>query len=402
MRFASARTLLAVTMVPMVAACSHAAGGSGPQQAVAQWAIQPTVNPPDTSASSLLAVSCPSQTMCIAVGYDSNQANIEVTLAEGWNGRRWVIQPTPTPAGALRSGLSGVSCPTTMTCTAVGAYTNASGAGVPLAERWNGSRWEIEPRPTPLGASTSGLSAVSCSSTTTCTAVGGYTGGANTGLPLAERWEGSRWVVQTTSDVAGATLSSLNGVSCPSAATCTAVGSYAGRSGIDVTLAERWSENGGGWVIMPAPATGGSGGELSGVSCPTVATCTAVGGYTDSSGTGVTLAERWNRSGWAVEVTPVPPGATFSSLGARGGVACLASGPCTAVGRFNRGSRAGLTLAERWNGTDWAVEPSPNATGATGGGLSGVSCPSAVACTAVGGDTDRSGRGVTLAEQKRN
>jgi hypothetical protein len=42
----------------------------------------------------------------------------------------------------------------------------------PLAEQWNGSAWTIQSTPNPTGSNQNELYAVSCASSTTCTAVG--------------------------------------------------------------------------------------------------------------------------------------------------------------------------------------------------------------------------------------
>ncbi len=55
---------------------------------------------------------------------------------------------------------------------------------------------------------------------------------------------------------------------------------------------------------------------------------------------------------------------------------------CTSVGRF-----ADLTLAERWDGTHWTIQPTPDPS-TTESILYSVSCPSASACVAVGGVAD--------------
>ena len=79
---------------------------------------------------------------------------------------------------------------------------------------------------------------MSCSSGT-CTAVGYYyAANATTGI-YAEAWNGTRWSLQTTPVPPGTADSALFGVSCTSASTCTAVGYYSGRSGITVSLALR-------------------------------------------------------------------------------------------------------------------------------------------------------------------
>jgi len=95
----------------------------------------------------------------------------------------------------------------------------------------------------------------------------------------------------------------------------------------------------------------------------------------------LTLAERWNGTSWAVQPTPNLTGATQSELS---GVSCASTRACSAVGYYYNSSGDLVTLAERWNGTSWAVQPTPNPTGAMQSELWGVSCPSASACSAVG------------------
>jgi hypothetical protein len=60
-----------------------------------------------------------------------------MTLAEQWNGTSWSMLATPNPPGSIASYLSGVSCPTSQTCTAVGYYENTSNTDATLAERFS-------------------------------------------------------------------------------------------------------------------------------------------------------------------------------------------------------------------------------------------------------------------------
>jgi hypothetical protein len=55
-------------------------------------------------------------------------------LAETWDGSTWTIQSTPVSSG----GLSAVSCTSATVCTAVGKYETSSGSQVTLAERYSG------------------------------------------------------------------------------------------------------------------------------------------------------------------------------------------------------------------------------------------------------------------------
>ena len=185
------------------------------------WTIEPTpANPPGSYVSILDAVSCTSAASCTAVGaslYVSSPTSR--TLAERWNGGRWTIETTARPSGSIEDGLSGVSCTSSASCTAVGAYTKEPDTGLTLAEHWNGSTWTIQPSPTPSspGDPAGGLNGVFCTSASRCTAVGG-TGSA----ALAERWNGRTWTVQQTAFPPRHKV--LNALSCASASTCTAVG----------------------------------------------------------------------------------------------------------------------------------------------------------------------------------
>jgi hypothetical protein len=84
---------------------------------------------------------------------------------------------------------------------------------------------------------------------------------------------------------------------------------------------------------------------------------------------------------WAIQASVNPAGATTSPLQ---GVSCSAATACTAVGYYINTKGANLTLAERWNGTSWAIQATPNPGGAQRSELLGVSCSAATACTAVG------------------
>jgi hypothetical protein len=121
------------------------------------------------------------------------------------------------------------------------------------------------------------------------------------------------------------------------------------------------------------------------VSCSSATACTAVG-----HGTNGTLAERWDGNTWTVQPTPSQGDAIWNNLYS---VSCTSATACTAVG-----TDGALTLAERWDGTTWRIQPTPNPSGATGITLSGVSCTSAKACTAVGNYIDSSNEQVALAE----
>jgi hypothetical protein len=330
--------------------------------ASAGWSIQLTPNPTGTTHASPYAVSCSSATACTMVGFYETNSRGGI-LAERWNGTSWTIQPAPSPTGALYA----VSCPTATACTAVGEYySRSSSTYKTLAEQWNGTRWTIQPTPNPSGG-VSLLNGVSCPSATDCTAVGN----SSTHGTLAERWNGTRWTIQPTANPGGGPAD-LFAVSCPTAADCTAVGS----TGTNQTLAERW--NGTRWTIQPTPTVSASA-YLHGVSCLSPDSCTAVG-YYDQPQAPKALAERWNGTSWTIQPTPTPGGRSEPLLFS---VSCPTATACTAVGYDQTASQL-QPLAERWNGTTWSIQPAPNPPGSASARFVGVSCPVATACTAVG------------------
>src|ERR1022692_1587817 len=95
------------------------------------------------------------------------------------------------------------------------------------------------------------------------------------------------------------TLTVLDGVSCISRATCTAIGYSDTAPPTTTALAERWT--GRKWAIQRAPSPRG-GAHLYGLSCTSRTFCSAVG-YNLAFGTSV--AERWNGTKWAIQRTPI-------------------------------------------------------------------------------------------------
>jgi hypothetical protein len=67
------------------------------------------------------------------------------------------------------------------------------------------------------------------------------------------------------------------------------------------------------------------------------------------------------------------------------GVACPSATDCSAVGSYTDGAENDFALVERWNGKRWAAQSIPDLIGA----LSSIACSSATACTAVGGQAER-------------
>ena len=332
----------------------------------AGWSVVPSPNPPGPSNGALSGVSCTAPAACTAVGMSTNGAGppFGVTLAERWDGTRWRIEPTPAPS-AVRSELSSVSCGSAAACTAVGSYTNGSGVQFVLAEGWNGSRWTIQPTPALAGDY---LSSVSCVSATTCMAVG-----QSNGSVLAEAWNGTRWTIVLTP------VSVFVNAGPP--------GVVHGRDGVHGRWLHRQPTSGGAMeredVGDPAHFEPGQdpgqfvlervlliGGRLHRgrlFSTPTAAvTLPWLRGGTGSAG----RSSRY----------PAPRKPLCRS---HLGFPARRANACTAVWPQSSDANGQVTWAKRWNGARWAIQSTPTPSGGAGSVLSGVSC-TAAACIAVG------------------
>ena len=94
-----------------------------PASATPMWSVTPSPSPLGPANGNLAGVSCVSETNCFAVG-SYFAFSTEKTLVERWNGTSWSIVATPNlnPSGSNSNGLSGVACPKTASCYAVGNY----------------------------------------------------------------------------------------------------------------------------------------------------------------------------------------------------------------------------------------------------------------------------------------
>jgi hypothetical protein len=353
------------------------------QRGGSRWRVQSAPVPSGAQFSELNGVTCTAAASCVAVGDYVTSSGLDATLAEHWNGTRWAIQHTPNPSGGqFFRFLGGVSCTAPGACEAVGASDEAGA----FAERWNGTSWRLQAVPAPARAQFGLLFSVSCA-VSACEAVGGYVDSSGAFVPLGEGWNGTAWHTQPAPNPARASTNFLNGVSCPSPSDCTAVGQGNG-AGTPVTLGERWQD--GRWNLQAVPSpVGAAENQLNGIACPATDACAAVGIVGPTRGVVSTETLWWNGRNWRLQHIPTLPAANLNA------VSCVSETDCVAVGASNAG-----TLAERWNGEDWTIQATPNPPGSAGSGFTSVSCTSASFCVAVGFPVDSAGNPVaTLAER---
>lgn len=340
--------------------------------------------PPDAA---LLGVSCPSPSSCLAVGYDIDPKGGYRPLTELRRGRGWTASTPPKPPAASEPTLAAISCAAPDACMAVGFFVG-SGVPRPLAEAWNGAGWTAVTPPLPAGGTQGGLDAVSCDGAGHCQAVGYSVGADAVTEPLAETWNGTTWTADTPPLPHGGEHPALAAVSCPAASSCVAAGYYIGRAGAIVPLAEERRD--GGWTAASPPSPAGAqAARLYALSCASVSACEAVGEYVNPAGDGRPLAEAWRSGAWTAQTPPTPAGAARPALA---GVSCQATG-CLAVGGYQVAGDAvppDRPLAEALRGPAWTRNRVPLPRGAAGSALSAVTCETA-GCIAVGADTAPTG-----------
>ena len=273
--------------------------------------------------------------------------------------------PAGSPAATVYAKhvdfLNGVSCAAPANCTAVGNYyLTTSGPQLTLIERWDGSAWRVERSPTAGLDGT--LDSVSCPSASSCTAVGS----------LVLGWNGTSWKVELAS-------SPFSSVSCAAPDSCMAVGVTSGGQ------PEYGYWDGTSWSLgpMPEPPHPAQSITLAAVACSGPSFCLAVGDYTYGVGAmpsptsrDKTLAERWNGSTWTV-IRSVNV-AHWNQLSA---VSCTSPRACTAVGSS---ASEQFALAERWDGSTWAVQRVPDVSAYGYTRLTAVSCSTDSTCMATG------------------
>jgi hypothetical protein len=154
------------------------------------------------NSSGLGSVSCTSATSCATVGSvryacaGCGGETEDLGLTEHWNGSLWKVDNNPTWNVLTGGDLSAVSCSSATGCMAIGsAFGSPSFAMATL--RWDGNRWILGHNPDPPRPWNARLSGLSCPSSTSCVAVGAFShseGSPN--VPWAQRWDGSSWTNQ--------------------------------------------------------------------------------------------------------------------------------------------------------------------------------------------------------------
>ena len=151
------------------------------------------------------------------------------------------------------------------------------------------------------------------------------------------------------------------------------------------------------WSRVTVSGVLAGGGSLSGVACLAKGSpaCWAVG-QTVPKGKGLVaihpLVEAWNTRSLALVKSPPGRAGDYPELNA---IACAAAAACQAVGSRGSGQDEASLLTEGWGGSRWSTEQSPSPLYGFQA-LTGVACPSASDCWAVGEGLNHSFSGTRM------
>ena len=363
------------------------------------WTATALPQLPGGSVNLLTGVSCVSAAFCVAVGDYYQSGGGLAPLAEIDSDGTWSVTALPTPPGFFwTSGpfgapeLAGVSCVSTVSCTAVGMYPTHTGNDLltgysyfPMAETLSGTTWKASRLPVPAPTDISALSGVSCVAgrrAPSCEAVGN-----SAGFPMVDRLAGGHWTAARLPLPTGASyLQSPWSVSCPAPGWCEAFGQDALIDGFSGLVADTLVD--GTWASTAIPLPAGYTVEVQqgdqqsgGLSCGAPGECVGVNLYSRASdGAQSAIAVSLQDGVWTTSFPPSPPSVTLTWPYA---VSCVASASCVAVGYAATSPLPGPAAEVLSDGT-WGVELLPWLPDVDDNWMTGISCPTSTRCFAVG------------------
>ena len=318
---------LATVVCPLVSVC-YASGSSGIMHS-SNGGVTWSTQDPSFEAADMFCVT-PAQ--CYAVG--------QLGMIATSDGSTWTSVALPEQV----TDLNAITCPSILNCYALGAIN-----GTPsVIGEYKSGPWEL------LGSiNVASLSAIGCTSGSTCVVVGADQSGGSTAFVTSDsgvNWNPSSYVPQG---------GSLEAVDCQTSTACIAVGT----NGDSTPYVISSTNAGSSWSTQTAPP---GSDNLESISCSNSLDCVAVGD-TGNLGAGSTIMETTNAgTSWDTEAPPQGTDQVNS-------VACPSLNKCFAVG-------IDALLASSNQGYSWTPLTLPLQVD----GLMGISCPSVMDCTAVG------------------
>jgi hypothetical protein len=366
-----------------------------------------------SETASLNDVSCSSSGACVAVGeYEDTSGVTDALIVPISGGVPGTGLEVMLPEASGESYLRAVSCPSTGACVAVGTYGIDSndyqeGVVVPIDDGVPGPATEVS---VPSNADTSTpsvwVNSVSCWSAGSCVAAGQYQTDTSNGavypliVPISGGGPATGVEVTLPGDAytdTSAQQSVLGSVSCLPSDSCVAVGSYVDTSGGSQPLVVPISgamPAAAGEVSLPANAAGGADDAgLNDVSCAPSGSCSAVGYYVDTDGSGEPLVVPVSGGVAATGLEgTLPSNALGSSTGYQdaslNAVTSPVAGSCLAVGDYYDASdyEQGLIVPVSGGAPQAGEEAALPASEAANpyASLATVVCAPSASCVAIG------------------
>jgi hypothetical protein len=397
------RSVLLCTLAAATVCCALAL--SPAYAAAFSWSQGTEVALPAHTQGDLYGVSCPASGSCVASGAFEN-AEEEIFPLVAFQSSGWGASALPLPAGATStggSGLAAISCPDTGYCVAVGTLDSGYGAAKTeaLISTYAAGSWTSEALPAPAAEgdppvatkeSKTELTGVSCATPGSCVAVGSYEDQTNQEVAFIATQAEGKWTTEVLATPVEETGGQLAAISCTSASSCEAVGSYKSLASATQVNPMVATNEGGTWesatITLPAGTGANANAQLSGVSCTAAGECVADGGVEEGT-SGEALVVTLDHGSSSTSAVATPSEGVFKLSG----LSCPLSSFCAAAGELdgpNGSERAiGATLGTGGAETTTILEPPANILReshfpAEVAPLAGVSCWEANGCVGVG------------------
>jgi hypothetical protein len=292
---------------------------------------------------------------------------------------------------SLPSGVSGlitpsVACASPAACVSAVTYVDSDQVSHGVLVWGHGSSWTTYPVPLPGNADPGQpalLYSVACASPSACVAVGRYTTKAGYSEGMLVSGYGSTWKAVQVPVPANGTAGTGNpvAVACVPGGKCLAVGGYSESSGSGALVLWGFGSK---WATSEPPAPpnllAGTGIELSVAACAPDGACAAMGGYADTSRQTQDTLVSGHGSSWTAAEPRIPAGDGALTADYPGQVACTSAGHCVAVIVYaNAAGTDRGTLASGY-GKTWKMAK----LALPSNGQAGSATPFTVACAASG------------------
>jgi hypothetical protein len=277
-----------------------------------------------------------------------------------FDGKKWTAFPAPMIKGDNNSFLQGVVDISPTLAWAAGNVTDRALRGQ-VIERWNGARWSVFPGPKFGKKDQADVFAMTSSSANDVWAIGSLVNlGTGLASPLFEHWNGKAWTATSVKS----NNQFLFGASADATNDAWAVG-FNGSDNIK-TSAMHW--DGTNWKSVATPNVGEGTNKLNAVLALAPNDAWAVGFSTPVApprqAATLTLIEHFDGTTWAVVPSPnVGPGSANQS-NRLFGLTANSANDIWAFGSYFAADGSGnqMTLLLHWDGASWTIAPSPNPT----------------------------------------